>query len=78
MKRIALALGLIAALAFAGAAAAEPSVTPNGWTGSCNMVTGAVKGGLSTAWAHENLNGWDGKWRSVYVTTGNTPADGCR
>ena len=78
MKRIALALGLIAALAFAGTAAAEPSVTPNGWTGSCNMLTGFIKGGLGTAFAHENLNGWDGKWRSVYVTTGNTEQDGCR
>jgi hypothetical protein len=78
MKRIALTLALIATLAFAGTAAAAPSVTPNGWTGSCNMLTGYLNGGLGNAFANESDNGWDGKWHSVSVTTGNTEQDGCK
>ncbi len=79
MKRIALALALVASLAFAGTAAAgDPPTTPTGWTGSCNMLNGYLNGGLANAFAHENVNGWDGKWGSVYQTTGNTQQDGCR
>ena len=62
MRRISISLALIATLAFAGTAAAAPSTTPNGWTGSCNMVTGYINGGLGNAFANENANGWDGKW----------------
>ena len=78
MKRISIALGLIAAFAFAGTAAAAPSVTPNGFTGACNMVVAYLDGGLGTAFANENPNGWDGKWHAVYLTTGNTAEDGCK
>ena len=77
-KRIALTLPLIATLAFPGTAAAAPSVTPNGWTGACNMLTGLINGGLANAFANENPNGWDGKWGAVFQTTGNTESDGCK
>ena len=77
-KRIALTLPLIATLAFPGTAAAAPSVTPNGWTGACNMLTGLINGGLANAFVNENPNGWDGKWGAVFQTTGNTEGDGCK
>ena len=78
MKRISVSLALIATLAFASTAAAGPAVTPNGFTGACNMVTAYINAGLGNAFANENPNGWDGKWGAVYLTTGNTEQDGCK
>jgi hypothetical protein len=78
MKRIVLPLALIATLALAGTAAAAPSVTPNGWTGACNMINDHALPGMLNAMTRDNPNGNAGMWRAVYQTTGNTPEDGCK
>ncbi|MDA8202144.1 MAG: hypothetical protein M0Z49_05185 [Chloroflexi bacterium] len=78
MKRIVLPLALIATLAFAGTAAAAPSVTPAGWTGACNMINENALPGMWNAMTHDNPNGSDGMWGAVYHTTGNTPQEGCK
>jgi ABC-type phosphate transport system substrate-binding protein len=54
--------------AFAGSASAAPDTTPNGHTGSCNMLQAygaGEQGGIVNAWSQADANGFAGMWRSV-------------
>ncbi len=78
MKRIALALGLIAALAFAGtAAAAGPPTTPNGYAGALNMANDNALPGMLNAMSHDNAHGNAGMYCAVYITNGIAAPGSC-
>jgi len=54
--------------AFAGSVSAAPGTTPNGHTGSCNMLQAygaGANGGIVNAWSRADANGYAGMWRSV-------------
>jgi ABC-type phosphate transport system substrate-binding protein len=54
--------------AFAGGVSAAPGTTPNGHTGSCNMLQAygaGAQGGIVNAWSHADASGFAGMWRSV-------------
>ncbi len=79
MKRLALALALVATLAFAGtAAAADPPATPTGYAGAANMVNpNALPGMLNAMTQDANGNGNGGMWCAVYITNGLQAPAGC-
>ncbi len=78
MKQIALALGLIAALAFAGtAAAADPPTTPNGYAGALNMANDNALPGMLNAMSLDNANGNAGMYCAVYITNGIAAPGSC-
>lgn len=78
MKRIALALALIAALALAGtAAAADPPITPNGYAGALNMANGAALPGMLNAMSRNNANGNAGMSCAVSITNGFAEPGSC-
>lgn len=79
------AMVVLGLAAFAGSAAAEPTPTPNGFTGACNMLAawpGAGPGngmgvqpggGMENAMTRntsQNTNGNDGMFRAVLVSNG--------
>lgn len=78
MKRIAALLAATAVLAFAGAAAADPSPTPNGQTGAANMVNTNAAPGMGNAMSNDNANGNAGMYCAVYITNGITAPGSCR
>jgi hypothetical protein len=64
--------------AFAGSAAAAPGVTPNGWTGACNMLEAigvGAQGGMVRAGSVDDPIGESGMFWAVYVS-GNV-SGGC-
>lgn len=65
--RVVLATGLVllSLTAFAGSVSAEPSPTPNGFTGACNMLLGA---GMENAMSRNNPNGNLGMFHAVAVS----------
>jgi ABC-type phosphate transport system substrate-binding protein len=68
--KLVLVTGLVtlALTAFAGSVSAAPSTTPNGHTGSCNMLQAygaGAQGGIVNAWSSADANGYAGMWRSV-------------
>ena len=71
--RMALVTGLVVLglTAFAGTASAAPGTTPNGHTGSCNMLAAAgagARGGIVNAWSQANANGVAGMFWAAEVT----------
>jgi hypothetical protein len=57
--------------AFAGGASAAPDTTPNGHTGSCNMLQAygaGAQGGIVNAWDKADANGVAGMFRAAAVT----------
>ncbi len=61
-------LVVLSLTAFAGSVSAAPGPTPNGFTGSCNMLQAygaGAQGGIVNAWSHADPNGLAGMWRSV-------------
>lgn len=61
-------LVVLSLTAFAGSVSAAPGTTPNGHTGSCNMLQAygaGAQGGIVNAWSHADANGYAGMWRSV-------------
>lgn len=54
--------------AFTGVVSADPGTTPNGHTGSCNMLQAygaGENGGIVNAWSQADANGFAGMWTSV-------------
>jgi hypothetical protein len=71
MKRLpALLIAGLAALSFAGTAAASPGLTPHGEVGACNMVL--APGMFPTAVGHANPLGVNGMVRAIQETTGSS------
>ena len=72
--RMALVTGLVVLglTAFAGSASAAPSTTPNGHTGSCNMLQAFDADdptrGIRNAWDQANANGVAGMFWAAVVT----------
>ena len=71
--RVVMVTGLVALslTAFAGNASAAPSTTPNGHTGSCNMLQAygaGAQGGIVNAWSHADANGVAGMFWAAVVT----------
>lgn len=71
--RVALATGLVtlSLTAFAGSVSAAPGTTPNGHTGSCNMLQAYHVGeqnGIGNAWDKADANGVAGMFRAAAVT----------
>lgn len=61
-------LVVLSLAAFAGSVSADPGTTPNGHTGSCNMLQAygaGQQGGIVNAWSQADANGYAGMWRSV-------------
>src|SRR3972149_1119757 len=57
--------------AFAGSVSAAPGTTPNGHTGSCNMLQAfgaGAQGGIVNAWFHADANGVAGMFWAAEVT----------
>jgi hypothetical protein len=69
------ALMALAATAAVGTASAEPSPTPSGLTGACNMLAAwgaGANGGMANAMTVDNPNGNAGMWNAVW-NSGNQP-----
>lgn len=71
--RMALVAGLVVLglTAFAGSAAAAPGTTPNGHTGSCNMLQAYhldEQTGIRNAWSQADANGVEGMFWAAVVT----------
>ncbi|MEX2183164.1 MAG: hypothetical protein WEC14_01855 [Chloroflexota bacterium] len=71
--RVVLVAGLIvlSLSAFAGSVSAAPGTTPNGHTGSCNMLQAfgaGAQGGIVNAWDNADANGVAGMFWAAEVT----------
>ena len=64
-------LVVLSLAAFAGTVSAEPGTTPNGHTGSCNMLQAfdaGEQGGIVNAWSQADANGVAGMFWAAVVT----------
>ena len=68
MKRIFALAGVLAALASAGVASADPGQTPHGDIGACNGMTSS-NAGMNNAINHLNANGGNGMITAIENTS---------
>ena len=79
MRKLAVLIAALAALASAGTASSDPGQTPHGYIGSCNGMT-SNNAGMNNAVNHliaNGANGINGMITSIENTTPFGPPDFC-